>query len=418
MIKRPVIFGLLSTLSIAIGFLVPVEESSNWSQRELSLLKSLSISALPELPPDRTNNVSDVEAAAELGHALYFDVRLSGNKSVACSSCHQPTKYFTDGLKIAVGTSQGLRHTPSLVGVAYSPWFYWDGRKDSQWSQALAPLETSHEQNGNRLEIARLVASDENYRQRYEAIFGKLPIVPALPITASPRGNKDQREAWESLGNSQQAQVTKIFSNIGKSLAAYQRKLIPGNSRFDTYIDELDQRGLKSSPIMSTEELAGLSLFIGKAGCVSCHNGPLLTNHEFHNTGILTVSGQLPSMGRYDGIRLAREDPFNCLGKFSDATEAECLELTFAQDTNDLVGAQKTPTLRNVSETFPYMHGGQLEDLLDVMDHYNKAPTSVLSHNEAKPLKLRATQLRQLEALMHTFTAPLSTESKWLKAPE
>ena len=64
------------------------------------------------------------------------------------------------------------------------------------------------------------------------------------------------------------------------------------------------------------------------------------------------------------------------------------------------------------------MHGGQLEDLLDVMDHYNKAPTSVLSHNEAKPLKLRATQLKQLEALMHTFTAPLATESKWLKAPE
>ena len=142
-----------------------------------------------------------------------------------------------------------------------------------------------------------------------------------------------------------------------------------------------------------------------------------MTNNEFHNTGVLAITGQLPSMGRYDGIRLARADPFNCLGKFSDASGEDCLELTFANDTNDLVGAQKTPTLRNIKETAPYMHGGQLKTLLEVVNHYNDAPVSLLSHNESKPLDLSAVELQRLEAFMNTLSAPLATEEKYLTPP-
>ena len=123
-------------------------------------------------------------------------------------------------------------------------------------------------------------------------------------------------------------------------------------------------------------------------------------------------------MGRYDGIRTAREDPFNCLGKFSDADASECIELRFARDENDLVGAQKTPTLRNVTLTAPYMHGGQFNTLSEVIQHYNDAPTSMLNHNEAKPLGLRAVEASQLEAFLHTLTAPLATDKKWLVAPD
>ncbi len=151
--------------------------------------------------------------------------------------------------------------------------------------------------------------------------------------------------------------------------------------------------------------------------CVTCHNGPLFTNHEFHNTGVLANRGELRSMARYDGIRTARLDPFNCLGEFSDAENSECIELRFARDTNDLVGAHKTPTLRNVDLTAPYMHGGQITDLAAVMRHYNEAPTSMLSHNEAKPLGFTPPELRALEAFMHTLTAPLATDPRWLKAP-
>jgi cytochrome c peroxidase len=132
----------------------------------------------------------------------------------------------------------------------------------------------------------------------------------------------------------------------------------------------------------------------------------------------MAIRGELPPMARYDGVRIARDDPFNCLGDYSDAESSECTELRFARDANDLVGAQKTPTLRNVSKTAPYMHGGQIKTLLEVVRHYNDAPTSMLSHNEAKPLGLRPSEIKQLEAFLLTLTAPLATAKKWLSPPE
>ena len=415
--KRLLITIILGALTIVLGFFLNGEDVENWSQDELRLLKSLSVKNLPLIPDDPSNTYANDEDAAELGHAIYFDVRISGNGSVSCASCHRPEKYFTDGLKLAVGTAVGPRHTPSLVGISYSPWFYWDGRKDSQWSQALAPIEAQHEHNSSRLEIAKLIESDEKYRSKYEKVFGALPPIPDSPKSASPLGDEENLRGWNSLSKSQRASVTKIFANVGKALAAYQRKLIPGQSRFDFYVNELNEEGAKSSIHLTPDEVAGLDVFIGQGQCVNCHNGPLLTNHEFHNTGVLTISGQLPAMGRYNGIRQAKEDPFNCLSALSDAAEEDCLELIFAQDSNDLVGAQKTPTLRNISETAPYMHGGQIGSLLEVVEHYNEAPTSLLSHNEAKPLDLKTSQVAQLEAFLHTFTAPLATDPKWLRPP-
>ncbi len=362
-----------------------------WQSHEAALIASLSLSALPPLPPDPSNQYGDSEAAAALGQRLYFDTRLSGDGSVSCASCHKPELFFTDGLPLAVAAGIGQRHTPSLVGLAHSPWFYWDGRKDSQWSQALAPLESDIEHNTDRLAIVRLLVEDLHYRQAYSEVFGAIPNV---------------------------SDTDRVFANVGKAIAAYQRKLQPGRSRFDDYADSLaDSPDITGGGQLNQEELKGLALFIGKAQCVSCHNGPLFTNHEFHNTGILALNNQLPSMGRYDGIREARNDPFNCLGEFSDADESACIELRFARDDNTLVGAHKTPTLRNVAETAPYMHTGQQQSLREVLEHYNEAPVSMLSHNEAKPLGLREVELRQLEAFLLTLTAPLATDPRWLAAP-
>jgi cytochrome c peroxidase len=391
-------------------------DSGDWSEDELRLLSSLSLSQLPELPPDLSNAVADSKAAARLGHKLYFDPRLSGNGEIACASCHQPDRYFTDGRPLAVGTAVGSRHTPSLVGLSHSPWFYWDGRKDSQWAQALAPLEAAHEHNLDRLNLVRVLQQDPDYQADYAGLFGPLPQLAELPDRASPLGDPQAQANWSRLDEQQQQEINRAFSNIGKSLAAYQRLLMPGRSRFDDYIDAVTQG--QDSGALSSAEIAGLRLFIGKAQCVSCHNGPLLTNHDFHNTGVRALPGTLPPMGRFDGIRLARKDPFNCQGRYSDAQENDCLELRYAQDSNEMVGAHKTPTLRNVAETAPYMHTGQIATLIDVMRHYNEAPVSMLSHNEAKPLKLRPGQLRQLEALMLSLTAPLAVEPFWLVAPQ
>ncbi len=407
---------------LSAGFLIwnnlPSLIATEFTDAEKKVVASLSLTALGELPSDPSNAVADNPLAAKLGHGLFFDTRLSGNQSVACATCHQPAKSFTDGLPLAVGTSVGPRHTPSLVGVAYSPWFYWDGRKDSQWAQALAPLEADHEHNTDRTRIVSLVSQDPHYQELYSQVFGELPRLKQTDLSASPLGNETQRKAWELIPEDERKQINLAFANIGKALAAYQRKIIPGRTRFDDYADSLQKMpGANSEPEFSNEEIAGLKVFIGKGQCATCHNGPLFTNHEFHNTGVMPVAGELPPMARYDGVRIARLDPFNCLGEFSDASSSECIELRFARDTNDLVGAQKTPTLRNVADTAPYMHGGQLATLEDVITHYNDAPTSMLSHNEAKPLSLRRVEVQQLLAFLKTLSAPLATDPKWLSAP-
>lgn len=413
---------LLFATTLFVGTLVwnylALPVSREWSAQEVALIQSLSLAALPALPQDPGNAVADDEAAAELGHRLFFDARMSSNGEVSCATCHQPQRMFTDGLPLAIGNGIGTRNTPSLVGLAYSPWFYWDGRKDSLWAQALAPIEASHEQNFSRIEVVRLLAGDENYKAQYEALFGPLIDMDELPAAASPLGTPAQQEQWLALSDATQTALSRIFGNVGKALAAYERKLLPGASRFDAYAQSLEpDAGASPSSVLNGTEIAGLRLFLDKAQCVNCHNGPLFTNHEFHNTGILSAPGQLPSMGRYDGVRTARLDPFNCLGEFSDALTEQCVELRFARDANDLVGAHKTPTLRNISVTAPYMHSGQIASLREVLEHYNAAPVSMLSHNEAKPLDLRTVELRQLEAFLLTLTAPLATASRWLQAP-
>lgn len=404
--RRVLAICLLPAAAVLIWLLAPAPLPERWNESEAALIASLSLSALPPLQSDPSNAAADDERAATLGQQLFFDARLSANGAVSCASCHRPELAFSDGLPIAVGIGPGRRHTPGLLGVAYSPWFYWDGRRDSQWAQALTPLETHFEQGAGRAAIVRLLAADPDYKDMYEEIFGALPDPARLPDSASPLGGDAGQEAWRMLDPGLKHELSAAFANVGKALAAYQRKLLPGKSRFDEYADAVARDGAtRQGDTLSREEIAGLDLFIGEAQCVNCHNGPLFTNHDFHNTGILPVFGQLPSLGRFDGVRLAREDPFNCLGEFSDAAPGQCTELRFARDDNELAGAHKTPGLRNVTLTAPYMHTGQIATLGEVMRHYNEAPTAMLGHNEAKPLGLSNRQLRQLEAFMHTLEA-------------
>jgi len=162
----------------------------------------------------------------------------------------------------------------------------------------------------DRLQAARLINADLRYRQMYNALFGPLPVIPVTPLAASPLGNEQQQINWNGLSSAQQNEVSRVFANLGKAIAAYERKLMPGATRFDGYARSIAAGSeFDRGEFLSSNELAGLRLFIGKAQCVSCHNGPLFTNHEFHNTGVLSIARQLPSMGRYEGIRTARSDP-------------------------------------------------------------------------------------------------------------
>lgn len=239
--------------------------SSDWSAQEVTLIRSLSLAELPPLPLDSSNAVGDDESAAEFGHRLFFDKRLSGNGEVSCASCHQPQHMFTDGLALSVGVNIGTRNTPTLVGLAYSPWFYWDGRKDSQWSQALATVEASHEHNFTRVAVVHLLATDSFYKARYETLFGSLPDLDVLPAAASAT---TAEEKWLALDVETQTSVSRVFSNVGKAIAAYERKLLPGSTRFDAYAGTLvPESDLSPSNILNEIEIAGLRLFIGKGQC-------------------------------------------------------------------------------------------------------------------------------------------------------
>jgi cytochrome c peroxidase len=388
-----------------------------WTAAEKTIIESLWLTRLPPLSRDAGNAIADNPQAAVFGQMLFFDTRLSGNGKVSCATCHQPERRFTDGLPTARAIGKSRRNTPSLVGVAYSPWLYWDGRKDSLWSQALAPLEEPVEHGGHRLKFAMLLQDDPLYRSKYKDLFGQWPEVETFAPHDTDTAFQDWDTAWRRLRTEDQQYVNTIFANLGKALAAYERRLMPSASRFDSYVSALvnDQPGAEE--ILESDERAGLRLFIGEARCVQCHNGPLFTNNEFHNTGLLPPSGSLPDVGRSTVIKQVTIDVFNCLGAFSDAKADQCQELRYMRSGPELLGAMRTPSLRNLAGTAPYMHKGQMQTLAEVLEHYNRAPLALIGHSELQPLGLSKKQLQQLEAFLLTLDAPLAGDTQWLRRP-
>lgn len=383
----------------------------SWTPAELALVESLWIGHLPPVPSDPSNAVADEPRAAEFGQQLFFDTRLSATGVVSCASCHQPERNFTDGRQRGQAIGESARNTRSIVGAAWSPWLYWDGRRDSPWSQALVPLEDPEEHGANRMQLARLLTEDLVYRAHYEALFGPLPDFSdrnRFPKSASPRGNPAQVEAWQLMSSEDQRTVNRMFANIGKALAAFERLLVHDPSRFDAYVAAVLANDLEQQQeSLTSREIRGLRLFIGKARCIECHNGPLLTNNEFHNTGMLPLPGELPDRGRIDGVREVATDPFNCLGEFSDDATRKCPELRFARTSAELLGAMRTPSVRNLPPTAPFMHKGQLTTLREVIEHYNTAPLALIGHNEAEPLKLSRRELVELEMFLLSLSGPV-----------
>jgi cytochrome c peroxidase len=337
-----------------------------------------------------------------LGKKFFFDSRFSVNGEVSCATCHQPAIGFTDLLPLAKGVGVAKRRTMPLIGSAYSPWFFWDGRKDSLWSQAIAPIENSQEHGFTRTMVAHLVS--ESYQQDYEAVFGKLPKFDFkdFPPQASPgTGNAAALEAWKSMKSADRDAVNRVYANFGKAIAAFVRRILPQPAPFDRYVDAVVAKDFAAADaLMSRDAIRGLRLFIGKAKCTNCHLGPLFTNGGFHNIGLNTPQDQ----GRAQGIDEVVDDDFNCLGKYSDAKPEECMELRFI-DTNkqEYVGAFKTPSLRNVSERPPFMHAGQLKTLDDVLNFYQRSPSHEIEHQQ-----LSATELQRIKAFLHTLNSPLS----------
>lgn len=402
------ITGVAATCLVWAAAAQGVASSARWSPQERATLASLSLASLEPLRPDPSNRYADDERAAAFGRELFFDTRLSGNGKVSCGTCHLPSMDFQDGKALAEGVGTTDRRTMPVAGTAHSAWLFWDGRSDSQWGQALGPLESPVEHGGSRTLYAHVLA--EHHRQEYESLFGPLPDLAELPRHAGPVADSTWRRAWDRITPERREDITRVYANIGKALAAFERRIEYGESRFDRYVElELAGRSHGESSAFTKDEEAGLRLFIGKASCVNCHNGPLFTDNHFHNTGVAASRDvAVPDSGRLTGVRQAVAGEFSCTSRYSDAMPEDCEELRFAvTEGHELLRAYKTPSLRNVAERAPYMHAGQIATLEEVVRHYDRAPRAPFGHSELRALRLSARERQQIEAFLRTLSAPL-----------
>ncbi len=299
---------------------------TNFAQVTLCLLLlSLSLFSAPpalaasssQLPPLTLQS----KAKIELGRMLFFDRRLSGDGTMSCAVCHIPEQAFSDGREIsgAYPTNKHWRNTLSLLNASYLQVFFWDGRSDSLVHQARGPIESPFEMNSNLAFVAAKLAEIPEYQSAFQAAFGS-EVSPKLILTAL--------ESFEQT-------LTVTDSPYDRSLAGEEQAL-----------DEMARAGMK--------------IFFGWGGCSQCHNGPLLSDQKFYNLGVadtdqLRVDPQHRSTRRYQlaSMRLPMQesDP----GRYRiTKNPAE-------------MGAFRTPPLRQVAQTGPYMHNGSFKTLAEVV---------------------------------------------------
>ncbi len=402
---RPLL--LLAALAIA----APDEPTVLLTDDEIELAREFS--PLESPPPDPTNRVADDPAAARLGRAFFFDPRFSRSGTISCATCHDPARGFSDGRRIAKGEAHHARHTQSLWNVAYNRWFFWDGRKDSLWSQALQPLEDHREHGTTRLEVVHAVAADEGYARAYEDVFGPLPPLddearfpPAgRPMPEEPR--HPHHVAWTGMADEDRDAVTRTFVNLGKAIAAFERTLVTRRAPFDVFVEGLatgDEEKLRAIPPAAQR---GFSLFVGEGRCILCHDGPNFTDREFHANRVPTGEGVDP--GRALGVLRLLDDPFNLRSPHADdGGELGRTKLSLPRPKWHLPGEFKTPSLRNVATSPPYMHEGQMETLQEVVEFYSTLEGAVPPgpHTEKllRPLGLDARGKADLVAFLESLT--------------
>lgn len=332
--------------------------------------------------PDPSNRASGNPAAIALGQRLFLDSRLSRDGTLSCAACHVPNGSLTDARERAVGRAPLARNTPSLWNVGLQRWFGWDGAHDSLWAQSIRPIVAADELAADARHVARLVRGDAELACLHRQAFG---------------GGADD---------------ARVLVDAGKALAAFQETFRSGRTPFDDYRDAVARGDAPAAARYPANAVRGLKLFVGRGNCNVCHFGAAFTNGEFHDVGVPFFAGPgKVDDGRYGGIRRLKENRLNLLGGHSDdASGAAATKTRHVELTQRAFGQFKTPTLRNVALTAPYMHNGTLATLHDVVRHYSELdPERVHSHGEAallQPLALASREIDDLVAFLETLTDP------------
>ncbi len=381
---------LFLAVTVTPGFQVNNRRTAGGRDFEFHLPPGLSkASWRRRIPPDNPMTPDKVA----LGQALYFDKRLSIDGTVSCATCHDPANAFTDHGTVAIGvsTKTGTRNAPTILNAMFSDRLFWDGRAGSLEEQAKQPLTNSFEMGmRNDTAVVERVRGFPEYRKEFRRVF--------------------KREG-----------VT--IDTIAKAIAAYERTQLSANSPFDRFI-----AGEQSA--ISEAQKRGFELFKGKAKCIECHSfsadSPLFTDFKFHNTGVVAkdinfeqLSGlakqvaddervnsqnkRINLMSHRAGSVGQTQDSAPLLAHTRDFTELGRYLVT--KERKD-IGAFKTPTLRDIELTTPYMHNGSEKTLIDVVRFYNRGGNANANLDERmRPLHLSDEQMNELIEFMRALTS-------------
>ena len=357
-----------------------------FDESEVALISSLGPWPV-ETPADPGNQWSGLPWAESLGELLFNDTLFSIDNSLSCATCHRIDAGLADGRALAVGKVTHVRNTQGLLDVGLQRWFGWDGGADSLWAAAIRPMLTEVEMGNDLATIAARLREHQ-------------PFVAQLK-TADP--------------NIQWSDDNELVVFAAKLMGAYMRTLRSASTSFDVFRQALVDGDLETQRAYSQSARRGLKTFIGSANCMVCHSGPRFSNGEFHDTGrsFFTGVGQVDP-GRYTGIKRMRDDPFNLLGRYAyPMTTADSTALSQSRKSRTVKlgqvnwGQWRTPTLRNLTVTPPYLHDGSLVTLREVVDSYADIdPDRLHSEGESilKPLALSNEQRNDLVHFLETLT--------------
>jgi cytochrome c peroxidase len=385
------------------------------------------LSPLRALPPDPSNRYADDPRAAALGQRLFFDSSYSGPLAVgddgsngglgaagqagriSCQSCHRGDALDdrrSHPANVSLGADYLTRNAPTLVNASYYRWVNWAGRFSAQWELPLAVAENPRNMNSDRLRVVHMLSG--RYRADYEAVFGALdPAIDSdaarFPAAGKPKSAGAMDGPWETMTDADRRAVNQAFANFGKALGAYLRALVSPVSRFDEFV-------AGRSEALSDEEVQGLRLFVGKGRCIDCHKGPHLSDDDFHNIGVAQAGPHVPAMdlGRFADVPPLLGSPFNSAGAFSDDPGGGRLAGLTVTPPDSAKGQFRTPSLRDVASTAPYMHAGQLKTLEEVVDHYDRGgadPAVGTKDALMQPLNLTPAEKAALVAFMKALTS-------------
>ncbi len=337
-----------------------VAEELNFSDSELSLLKTFATWP-PSVPADPGNEYSGEAWAEELGAVLFNDTALSGNQSISCATCHQSEHGLAETTAVSVaGAQPHVRNTQGLLNVGYQRWFGWDGGADSLWAASLRPMLSEVEMASNIEDLANTLRRSNTLNQ-----------------SLSEAGIDIKHLNDEAL-----------VVAVGKFIGAYLRTLTSHETRFDQFVADLinGENNPAAEQFMSISAQRGMKLFFGEGNCFVCHFGPNFSNGEFHDIGrpFFTAVGQVDP-GRLAGIKRLKKDPYNLDGYFNGTKEpSDILKTTSVKTGQITFGQWRTPSLRNLLSTAPYMHDGSLATLREVVDYYADIdPSRLHSKGEA-----------------------------------